>query len=101
MHTAPRMAACACMACQSPFTHAIVRAFSLISPFPLLQNWFYSLSRFGKVNEVLVATFDEASLTACLTLGFVCFDGTTFFPEDPKHRAEAGYGDEEWLRVSG
>ena len=79
----------------------IVRAFSLISRFPLLQNWFYSLSRFGKVNEVLVATFDEASLTACLTLGFVCFDGTTFFPEDPKHRAEAGYGDEEWLRVSG
>ena len=53
------------------------------------------------MNEVLVATFDEASLTACLTLGFVCFDGTTFFPEDPKHRAEAGYGDEEWLRVSG
>ena len=42
----------------------------------LLQNWRFALGEFGNVHSVLLATFDPISLHGCLSLGFICFDGS-------------------------
>lgn len=43
----------------------------------LLQNWYYTLHRFGRVKRVVVAAYDDESLFECLNLGFACYNGTS------------------------
>ena len=45
-------------------------------------------------------TFDEESLLSCLTLGYACYNGKLFFPEDPGLQKEASYADGKWFQVS-
>lgn len=40
-------------------------------------NWAYAITRFGRVRNVLVAAYDDASLVECLNLGFACYNGTS------------------------
>ena len=42
----------------------------------MAANWMYAARRFGGIREVLLAAFDRDSLGLCLTMGFVCFDGS-------------------------
>ena len=45
-----------------------------------MQNWAYSLTHFGKVDEALLAAFDPTSLESCLSLGFICWDVAATLP---------------------
>ena len=63
-------------------------------------NFMYGATRFGGIKEILMFTFDEESLLSCLTLGYACYNGKLFFPEDPGLQKEASYADGKWFQVS-
>ncbi len=55
-----------------------------------LQNWYYSITRFGRARNFVLYAFDNSSISECLTLGFACYNGTnlmnmTFTDEDVTH----------------
>ena len=86
--------------CSNPLFVSLCSVFNL-GYREMAANWMYSLSRFAGVKEALLFAFDEDSLEECLALGFLCYDGSVFYPEDiPPHQPKAYYpGDQEWYRV--